>query len=47
MKEFLVVNLFSGIVTIIVAKSVLEAIKKGQKHFREPNRRRVSVQVLN
>ena len=47
MKEFRIVNLFSGIVTIVVAKSVLDAIKKGQKHFTEPNRSTARVQVLN
>ena len=47
MKEFLVVNLFSGIVTIVVAKSVLDAIKQGQKHFTEPNKPKAIVRVLN
>ena len=47
MKDFIVVNLFSGRVTVVVAKNVLDAIKKGQNYFTEPNRRKVSVQVLN
>ena len=47
MSEFRVVNLISGMVTIVVAKSVLDAMKKGQKHFTEPNRSTARVQVLN
>ena len=47
MSEFRVVNLISGMVTIVVAKSVLDAIKKGQKHFTEPNRPKAIVRVLN
>ena len=47
MKDFLVVNLLNGIVTMIVAKSVLDAKRKGQIYFTEPNRRKVAVQVLN
>ena len=45
--EYKVINLLNGMVTIVVAKSVLQAIKEGQKHFTEPNRRKVPVQVLN
>ena len=47
MEEFRVVNLFSGMVTIVVASNVLDAIKEGQKHFTEPNRSTARVQVLN
>ncbi len=47
MKDFIVVNLLNGMVTVVVAKSVLDAVKQGQKYFTEPNRRKVSVQVLN
>ena len=47
MKEFIIVNLLNGIITIVIAKSVLEAIKKGQRYFSEPNRNKVPVQVLN
>lgn len=46
-KDFIVVNLLNGMVTVVVAKSVLDAVKQGQKYFTEPNRRKVSVQVLN
>ena len=34
-------------VTIVVAKGVFEAMKKGQKYFTEPNRNTARVQVLN
>jgi len=44
---FKIVNLLNGLVTIVIAKNVFEAIKKGQKEFSEPNRRNVPVQVLN
>ena len=47
MGEYRVVNLMNGMVTIVVAKGVLDAIKKGQKHFTEPNRSIAKVQVLN
>ena len=47
MKEYIIVNLLSGIVTIVIAKSLIEAIRKGQKYFSEPCKRRVPVQVLN
>tara|TARA_A100001201_G_scaffold107236_2_gene91729 strand:+ start:899 stop:1042 length:144 start_codon:yes stop_codon:yes gene_type:complete len=45
--KFKVVNLLNGLVTVVIAKNVFEAIKKGQKEFNEPNRRNVPVQVLN
>ena len=47
MKEFRVVNLFSGMVTVVIAKSILDAIKEGQKHFTEPNSPKAIVRVLN
>ena len=47
MEEYRVVNLLNGMVTIVVAKGVLEAMKKGQKYFTEPNRNTARVQVLN
>ena len=46
MKEYIIVNLLSGIITIIVAKSVTQAIKKGQSYFSEPNRNIVPVEVV-
>ena len=47
MVTFKIVNLLNGIITIVIAKNVFEAIKEGQKEFSEPNRRNVPVQVLN
>ena len=47
MKEYLVINLLSGIITIIVAGSVTQAIRRGQSYFSEPNRNKVPVQVFN
>ena len=47
MEEYRVVNLFSGMVTIVVASNVLNAIKEGQKYFTEPNINTARVQVLN
>jgi hypothetical protein len=47
MKEYIIVNLLSGIITIVVAKSLIEAIRKGQKYFSGACKRRVPVQVLN
>ncbi len=46
MSEYKVINLLNGMVTIVVAKSVYSAQRKGQKHFSEPNRTRVPVQVV-
>tara|TARA_R100000995_G_C3418032_1_gene92561 strand:- start:303 stop:446 length:144 start_codon:yes stop_codon:yes gene_type:complete len=45
--EYKIVNLLNGIITIVIAKNVFEAIKEGQKEFSEPNRANVPVQVLN
>ena len=47
MEEFRVVNLFNGMVTIVVASNVLDAIKQGQEYFTEPNRPKAIVRVLN
>lgn len=47
MKEYIVVNILTGIVTIVVAKGVLDALKKGQIHFSEPNRNKVPVRLYN
>ena len=45
--KYKVINLLSGIVTVVVANNVYSAIKKGQMHFSEPNRKTVPVQVVN
>jgi hypothetical protein len=47
MKEYFVVNLLNGIVTVIIAKNILSAIRKGQIYFSEPNRGKVPVTLLN
>ena len=47
MKEYCVVNLLSGLITIVIAKNVIDAMKKGQKHFTEPNSPKAIVRVLN
>lgn len=47
MIEYKIVNLLSGIVTIIIAKNVFDAIRRGQSYFSEPNRNKVPVKVLN
>ena len=44
--EYKVINKVNGMVTIIVAKNIYSAYKKGQKHFSEPNRTNVPVQVV-
>ena len=46
-KGYVVVNLANGLITLVVAKSLIEATKKGQKYFTEPNRPIARVQVLN
>jgi hypothetical protein len=46
-EEYRVVNLLSGMITIVIAKGVIDAMKKGQKYFTEPNRTIARVQVLN
>ena len=43
----MIINLLSGIITIVIAKSVFDAIRKGQNYFSEPNRNKIPVQVLN
>ena len=47
MDEYRVANLLNGMVTIVVANNVLDAMKKGQKYFTEPNRSIARVQVIN
>ena len=46
MKEFKIVNLLTGLVTIIVADNVYSALKKGQIYFSEPNRKLVPVRAI-
>lgn len=45
--KYKVINLLSGAVTIVIAKGLIDAIRKGQNHFTEPNGNKVQVQVLN
>tara|TARA_R100000152_G_C6774889_1_gene202928 strand:- start:1396 stop:1539 length:144 start_codon:yes stop_codon:yes gene_type:complete len=47
MKEYYVKSMLSGLVTIVIATSSLQAIKKGQRFFSEPNRNKVPVRLLN
>jgi len=44
--KYKVINLLNGMITVVVAKNVYSAMKKGQEHFSEPNRTRVPVQVF-
>jgi hypothetical protein len=44
--KYKIVNLLSGMVTIVIAKGVYDALKKGQNYFSEPNRPKVPVQVI-
>ena len=45
--KYKVINLLNGMITIVIANSLLEAIRKGQRYFSEPNRNKVPVQVFN
>ena len=45
--KYKVINLLNGAVTIVIAKGLIDAIRKGQNHFTEPNGNKVQVQVLN
>ena len=47
MKEYLIINLLNGAITIVFAKSLLQAINRGQLYFSEPNRTKVPVQAFN
>ena len=47
MIEYKVINLLTGVVTIVVANSIYQAIRRGKRYFTEPNRNKVPVQVLN
>ena len=47
MNKYYVKSMLSGLVTVIIAKSSIEAIKKGQRFFSEPNRNKVPVTLLN
>ena len=47
MIEYKVINLLTGVVTIVIATSIYEAIRKGKRYFTGPNRNKVPVQVLN
>lgn len=46
MKEYKIINLLTGMITIVVAKSIFSAIKKGQEYFSEPNRNTTPVQIM-
>ena len=45
--KYKVINLLNGMITIVIANSLLEAIRKGHSYFSEPNRNKVPVQVFN
>ena len=47
MNQYKIVNLLNGMITLVVAKSYVSALKKGRDYFSEPNRNKVPVQVLN
>ena len=46
MEEYIVKSMLSGVVVVIMAKSVRNALKKGSEHFSEPNRNKVPVKLL-
>ena len=47
MKEYYIKSILTGSVTLIVAKNLYSAIKKGREYFSEPNRNKAPVRVLN
>ena len=44
--EYKVVNLLNGAVTIVVAASIFQAIRRAKRYFSEPNRSKIPVQIL-
>ena len=44
--KYKIVNLLSGMLTIVIPDNVYSALKKGQKYFTEPNRPVTPVQVI-
>ena len=44
--KYKIVNLLNGAVTLIIANNTLQAIRRGQDFFTEPNRPTVHVQIL-
>ena len=46
MVEYKVVNLLNGAVTIVVATSIFQAIRRAKRHFSEPNRSKTPVQII-
>ena len=46
-RGYKVINLANGLITMVIANSLIEATRKGQKYFTEPNRPTARVQVLN
>ena len=46
-KGYKVINLANGLITMVIANSLIEATRKGQRYFTEPNRPIARVQVLN
>ena len=46
-KGYRVINLANGLITMVIANSLIEATRKGQSYFTEPNRPIARVQVLN
>ena len=47
MSRYYVKSILSGAVTVVVARNVYDAVKKGSKYFSEPNRPNVPVRVLS
>lgn len=44
--KYKIVNLLNGAITLVIANSRLQAIRRGQDFFTEPNRPTAHVQVL-
>ncbi len=42
-----VINMLNGAVIIVDARNKYRAMSKGRKHFSEPNRTKIPVQVFN
>ena len=46
MKKYIVINLFNGIVTLIVASNIVDATHKAKEYFTEPSRPVAMVEIV-
>mgnify|MGYP003148858177 CR=1 FL=1 len=45
--KYKVINLLNGAVTVIIAKNLYQASRRGKRYFSEPNRDKIPVQIVS